>query len=420
MTDAYPNLGFDPTPGMPDAVESLHGKVGSAVDSMSQAGQLMARLRNANDSVWQGDAGNAFRQHFNTKLADDLDHAHESLSKAVTVVQGWHSDLVNFKDTANRLEAEAAEARKEQQTAESALQQAKANPDLGLAGQVFHDNAALQAAQSKLDAAQSAVRSAGAKAEGAADKLNDIIRRAKELQSQHEDVARRAADELKDATKKLAPHKPGLFSSLGNAFSSALKSVGDWVKGHLNVIHSVLSTISAVGGLVALVTPPPIDVVAAGVAGVAAAGALATDLANPQFRNGMGQLLTGHFNKQSLGALMTGVGDAAGMIPGIGAARAAFKGADAAAEGASSAESVARLASDAVHKPGLIVQGLNKIPGVSKLGDAVTFGDKVLGNAIPAVADSRRALESVDKLNVLWSAKTAASSVYHDVKQAVS
>jgi hypothetical protein len=103
-----PNLGFNPVPGMPDAVESLHGKVYSAVDSMSEANSLLARLRNANDSVWQGDAGNAFREHFNTKLADELDHAHQSLSNAVTVIQGWHTDLVNFKDTAKTLEQEAA------------------------------------------------------------------------------------------------------------------------------------------------------------------------------------------------------------------------------------------------------------------------------------------------------------------------
>jgi hypothetical protein len=417
VSDAYPNLGFDPTPGMPDAVESLHGKVNSAVDSMSQASQLMARLRNANDSVWQGDAGNAFRQHFNSKLADDLDHAHQSLSKAVTVVQGWHGDLLNFKDTANKLEAEAGEARKAQQAAEAALKQAKANPDLGLAGQVFHDDASLRAAQSKLDAAETAVRSASSNATGAADKLNDIIRRAKELQSQHEDVARRAADALKDATSKLAPHKPGLFSSICNAFSSALTSVGDWVKGHLKDIHAVLSTISAIGGLVALVTPPPIDLIAAGVAGVAGAGALATDIADPQFRSGMGQLLHGHFNKQSLGALMTGVGDAAGMIPGAGAAKAALKGADAAAEGAAGARTVTDLASSAVHKPGVIVQTLNKIPGVSRLGDAVTVGDKVLSKAIPDVAEGRRALQSVDKLNVLWNAKGVASHIEHDVKQ---
>jgi hypothetical protein len=129
---------------MPDAVESLHGKVYSAVDSMSEANSLLARLRNANDSVWQGDAGNAFREHFNTKLADELDHAHQSLSNAVTVIQGWHTDLVNFKDTAKTLEQEAAAAHQEQGRADATLRQAKLNPALKLDGQTFTDPAALQ------------------------------------------------------------------------------------------------------------------------------------------------------------------------------------------------------------------------------------------------------------------------------------
>lgn len=418
MSDSYPNLGFDPTPGMPDSVESLHGKVNSAVDSMSQANQLMGRLRNAGDSVWQGDAGNAFRQHFNSHLADDLDHAHESLGKAVNVLQGWHGDLLNFKDTANKLEAEAGDARKEQQAAQSELKRAQANPDLGLAGQHFNDDASLKAAQSKLDAAQSAVSSAGSKVDGATDKFNDVIRRAKELQSHHEDVAKKAAEDLKDATKNLAPSKPGLFSSIANAFTSAIKSVGDWVKTHLKDIHSVLSTISAIGGLVALVTPPPIDAIALGVSVAAGAGALATDIADPQFRNGIGQLLHGNFNKQSLGAALTGAGDVASIIPGVGVAKGLIKGGEAAADGANAAKGVAGIAADVAHKPGLVVKALDKIPGVSKLGDAATFGDKVITKSLPsAIEHGAEGIKSVDRLNVLWHAHSVESKIQGDIKQ---
>jgi hypothetical protein len=415
--DTYPNLGFNPVPGMPESVESLGGQVTSAVDSMGEAGRLMARLRNANDSVWQGDAANAFREHFNTKLADELDHAHQSLGKAVAVIRGWHTDLVNFKDVAAKLEAEAAAARREQQQAEAALRQAKSNPDLGLAGRIFDDPAALQQAQAKLNAAESALRETGARAEGAADKLDDVLRRAKELQAHHEDVARRAAQALKDATHKLAPHEPGLLSRMAHAFTSALSAVGDWVKAHIKDIHAVLSTVSAIAGLVALVTPPPVDAIALGVSVVAGAGALATDLADPQFRHGIGELIHGHFNKESIGALTTGAADAASLIPGAGVGVKAIKGGEAVAEGATGAARIADLASAAAHQPGWAVKQLGKLPGAAALGDAATFADKLLSNGIP---QDIRSIDRLDRLNLFWKAKGVASNLYHDVQEAVS
>jgi uncharacterized phage infection (PIP) family protein YhgE len=415
----YPNLGFNPVPGMPDAVESLHGKVSAAVDSMSQANRLLGRLRNANDSVWQGDAGNAFREHFNTKLADELDHAHQSLSKAVGVIQGWHTDLLGFKDTAGKLEAEAAQARQAQTEAESALQQAKSNPDLGLANKIFTDPAVLQQAQSRLDTAESALRGASAKAQGAAESLADIIRRAKDLEGQHSDVARKAAQALKDATEHLAPHKPGMFSRMLHSFTSALSAVGDWVKDHLKDIHAVLSTISAISGLVALVTPPPVDAIALGVSVAAGAGALATDIADPQFRHGMGELLHGHFNKESIGALTTGVADVASVIPGATVGFKALRGTEAAVDGAQGAGGIARLAETAAHQPGLMVKGLAKLPGAQGLGDGATFVDKLLSKGIPDV-NGVSGITAIDRLNLLWKAKGAGSSVQHDVQQATS
>ncbi|HVW41302.1 MAG TPA: hypothetical protein VHC18_08125 [Amycolatopsis sp.] len=421
MSDSeYPNLGFNPVPGMPDAVESLHGQVASVVDSMGQAQTLMGRLRNANDSVWQGDAGDAFREHFNTKLADELDHAHESLSKAVDVVHGWHTDLVGFKDTAGELESEAAQARAEQGQAETALQQAKSNPDLALANQIFTDPAALQQAQSRLDTATSALRGAESTAQAAADKLADIIKRAQDLQGQHEDVARKAAQELKDATKHLAPHKPGMFSRMVHAFTSALSAVGNWVKDHLKDIHAVLSTISAIAGLVALVTPPPVDAVALGVSVAAGAGALATDIADPQFRHGIGELAHGHFNSDSLGALMTGVGDVASVIPGAGVALKGVKGAEVATEaGTKAVTGMTDIAGVVAKNPGFIPKQLAKIPAVGKVFSSSGVSN-VADNILKLGTDGGKAFNAVDRLNLAWKAKGAVSHVYDDVKEAAS
>lgn len=420
MSDSeYPNLGFNPVPGMPDAVESLHGKVASVVDSMGEAQTLMGRLRNANDSVWQGDAGNAFRDHFNTKLADELDHAHESLGKAVDVVRGWHTDLVGFKDSAGKLEAEAAEARGAQTKAESALQQAKSNPDLQLANQIFSDPAALQQAQSRLDAATSTLRGAESTAQDAADKLSDVIRRAQDLQGQHEDVARKAAQALKDATKHLAPHKPGMFSRMFHAFTDALSAVGNWVKDHLKDIHAVLSTISAIAGLVALVTPPPVDAVALGVSVAAGAGALATDIADPQFRHGIGELLHGNFTKDSIGALMTGVGDVASVIPGAGMAFKGIKGAEITTEaGTKAAAGMGDIAGMVAKQPGILPKALAKIPSVGKVmsGPVAGAADRILQLGYKG----EQAFNAADRLNLAWKAKGAVSKLYGDAKEATS
>ncbi|WP_225978512.1 hypothetical protein, partial [Gandjariella thermophila] len=194
----------------------------------------------------------------------------------------------------------------------------------------------------------------------------------------------------------------------------ALSAVGDWVKAHLKDIHAVLSTVSAIAGLVALVTPPPVDAVALGVSVVAGAGALATDLADPQFRHGISELVRGHFNKDSIGALTTGGADAASLIPGIGFGAKAIKGAEIATEAGSRAANLGEIATMVANKPGLLVRGMAKIPGVGALGDAARFADRAL--EFGHVADPGAA----DRLNLLWKAKGVASHLYHDVRQEAS
>jgi cell division septum initiation protein DivIVA len=411
MSDTtYPNLGFNPVPGVPDQVEAMGSKISAAVDSLAQANGLLGRLRDSNDSVWQGEAGDAFRQHFNDTLATDLAHAHTSLDKAVGLVKGWHTDLVSFKDAASKLDQEAADAKRQLQQAQTELEQAQANPNLKLAGQHFDDQAALQRAQSLLDAAESAVRSAGSKAENAQGLLDSIMKRAKELEAEHDKVARRVADELEHATDRLAPHKPGFFSQLFSSFTQALGAVGNWIKDHLDVIHSVLSTISAIAGLVALLTPPPIDVIALGVSVAAGAGALAIDIANPEFRNGIGQLLQGHFDKQSLGAAMTGVTDMLSVVPGISVAADAVKAGRVTAESASALPKIIDIASAVAHKPGIPAQLISKIPGVGTALEATKLIDQ---------GSSAYTMVTQNMVNILWKGKSVASDLYHDVKQAV-
>jgi hypothetical protein len=451
-TTTYPNLGFNPVPGVPDDVSAMSAGLSQAVDSMQQSGSLLDQMRNSNSGVWQGAAGDAFREHFNSKLATDLTNAHTSLTNAVDVLKNWHNDLLGFKDVAGKLDQEAAEAKQAVQRADQELQQAQNNPDLKLVGQFFNTQQDLQAAQSRIDQAESAVRDAGNAANQAHQELDAVMKRAQELASQHETAAKRYAQQLEQATKNLAPAKPGFFSSLWNDFTSGLKAVGSWVSSHLDVIHSVLSTISAVAGLIALCTPPPIDVVAGAVAIGAGVGALACDFANPKVRDALGGLLTGHFTLQNLkNASSVGL-DALSVIPGVGALGKAGLGAKGAIDATEGVKVLGGVTQWAGKIAGTTVEDIPSIArGVTGLADdAIEGGGKLISEGdtygsrlytamqngahslsmpvkygiMPAVTKvfnlGDEAAQTVGQnIQLAWKGKSVVSSLYGDVKQAI-
>lgn len=437
-SSAYPNLGFNPAPGLPEDVQALEQVLSKTTDSMAEAGKLLAQMRDAGSGVWVGAAADAFRQHFNDSLVTDLDHAQQSLTEANGTVQNWYKDLTGFKQTAQKLDQEAAAARQALATAEQQVADAKNNPDLQLAGREFSSQQALQEAQNALDAAESALDDANTAEQEAQNDLNEILQRAKELEQQTETAAQTYASQLEQATKGLAPHKPGLFSSLAHAFTNAVKAVGDWIEQHANVIHSILSTISGIAGLIALCTPPPIDVVAGAVALVAGAGAFAMDLANPKTRDALGGLLTGHFTKTNIEAAVGTAGDLVSAIPGVGELRYVGKADQLAGDVAKGAGTIPELASKV---PGLAKASENAaeefgkiaMPGASKVAQVISINAHSLSFPVQkgiALAtkignigkDGDEAFKVADSLapniELAWKAKGVASSLYHDAKEA--
>lgn len=201
----YPNLGFNPVPGAPTDVSGLRARIDTAADAVRETNELLSRLRNSNDTGWMGDAGDAFRADFDATLAQDLGYAQRSLERAVALLDEWHTDLVGYQDIASGLEAEAADAKGRHSQAVAALQQAQANPDLGLANAMFTDHGELQAAQSRLDAATAQVRSASTAVDDWQAKIDSVLQRARDLASQHNSTARRIAAELDAAAKISRP-----------------------------------------------------------------------------------------------------------------------------------------------------------------------------------------------------------------------
>lgn len=312
MTNPYPSLGFNPVPGTPDDVAGLRGRINSAGEAVAETNGLLNRLRNADDDIWKGAGGDAFRAHFDATLAQDLGYAQSSLERGVSVLDEWHTSLVGYQDTARGLESEAAEARGKHAAAETALHQAKSNPDLGLADRTFTDGAQLAAARSRLDAAEAQVRSAGADVDNWQGRLDSILERAHNLESEHDRKARRIAAELEAAAKDFAPGPP--HHHWWDSITDALKNIGQWIDQHRKGLHEALSIISTISGLLAVVTPPPIDAIALGVSLASGAGALALDATDKDMRNA---ILHGSW-EDKLKALGTVGGDAMSLIPGVG------------------------------------------------------------------------------------------------------
>ncbi|MBF6327446.1 hypothetical protein [Nocardia transvalensis] len=378
----YPNLGFNPVPGAPSDVTALHGQINSAAQAVKETNDLLRRLRNSNDDVWKGEGGDAFRAHFDATLAQDLGYAQDSLERAVGLLGQWHTGLVGFQDTAKGLETEAAAARGQHAQAVTALQRAQSNPDLGLANMRFSDPNELAAAQARLDAAAAQVRTASAAVDNLQGQIASIIQRARDLEGEHDKLAKKIAAELDAAAKDFAPSPPD--KSIWDRIADAVKGVGKFLDEHRKGLHQILSIVAAVGGLVALVTPPPIDIIGFAVGAAATAGLLAIDLSDPNIREG---LMNGELDAWKTVGL-----DSLGLAPAGGSAMAAGKvgwgllrGTEAVADGAHAAQTVGageRIGSAMyqalTHEPTLSSKGvssvvnlLDKVPGVPNVATAL-------------------------------------------------
>ncbi|MEV6392269.1 hypothetical protein [Nocardia xishanensis] len=402
-SNPYPNLGFNPVPGTPTDVAGLRGQVNSAYDGVKETNQLLTRLRNSNDDVWKGDAGNAFRANFDATLAQDLGLAQASLEKAVGLIDEWHTNLVSFQETAKALESEAADARNQHTQATATLDRAQANPDLKLANVFFTDQAELQTAQTRLDAATAQVRTASTAVDEWQGKINSIIQRARDLEDTHTNLAKRIASDLETAAKA-APSAPD--KSIWDTLVDGIKSIGQWIKDHKDQIHDVLAGISAVTGLIALLTPPPVSAIFGGIALIAGVGALATNFLDADVRNSFSSLMDGDWNSGDLGAakkLLGTVGvDSLAAIPGAGglikgglAAKSGGSFVAAFAEGAGGPGIVSKIA-DWGLTTNIPKLGTSILPGegkviLSELGEASKYSTGTTAAGIETVSRAAKA-----------------------------
>ncbi|WP_329405817.1 hypothetical protein OG563_29295 [Nocardia vinacea] len=411
----YPNLGFNPVPGSVNDVAGMQGQINSAYEAVKETNGLLSRLRNNNDDVWKGDAGNAFRASFDATLAQDLNYAQSSLEKAVALIQEWHTNLVTLQETAKGLDTEAAAAKAQHTQAVATLSSAQSNPDLSLANHTYTDAESLRAAQTRIDAAVAQVRTASAAVDDWQSKIDAIIKRARDLETAHDTLARRIARELDAAAKDFAPSPPD--KSIWDRITDAVKSLGEWIDEHREGIHQVLSIIAAVGSVVAVCTPPPIDAIGFAVAAAATGGLIALDLSDPEIRQGLanGDLSTwGKVGLDSLGiAPVGGAGIASAKV-----GWSLFKGGEAVAAGTHALQGVgvgerfgAAAYNAVTHEPLLsskIVGALggSKVAEVLKLDGAAT---KVL--QLTGVAGPHASVAGVEAVDLFARSGKAVSKI---------
>lgn len=261
-TIEYEALGFDPAPGEVERITASAEQYGRVSKQLTAAMEAIESIIDQR-GVWEGEASEAFARRVGD-LPKYLGKATESMSEASKAVGDWSTSLAEMQRKAQDLEFQARRARDD---AEAARQ----NPAFELAGQTFTDQAALDAAQRALDEATRRL-------DVAIDKLERIIEDAERLREHHDEAAERIAD-LIDRAREIAPDKPGMLSgaldALGDALSDAfndvidfatdvIQEIGDFIADNANLIaqiSTILGDISTVIGVVADFLPPPADTI---------------------------------------------------------------------------------------------------------------------------------------------------------------
>ncbi|BET47934.1 hypothetical protein RGQ21_29160 [Kitasatospora aureofaciens] len=294
---AYPHLGFNPVPGDTERVRGLEKKLSGCAKVLQEAYDLVTKLLDG--SYWKGDAAVAFREQLDGgPLPLNLKNAAHSIRKAARQLDRWEGELDDFQRRARKLEDDAKDAQAAVDRARGRADSAGHDPDLEKEG-------------ADGDAALKALTRANGDLDDARAELKKIIGKAKRLAEEHEEKAGYRARKIRDATRKLVPHEPGLFDE-----------VLDWLGDNL---PDILSFVAGVIGVVALLLSGPLGW---GVATVAAlmltasgisATALLLRLSDPEVRASLlDGVANGEFDSDFWSNAISVGADAAAVLPGLG------------------------------------------------------------------------------------------------------
>ncbi|MFC7307374.1 putative T7SS-secreted protein [Streptomyces monticola] len=311
----YPNIGFNPVPGIPSEVAQLQKKVSAASTALENTHRQLTKLT-AESSYWQGDAAEEFRKNLEGDLPKYLKKAASALRSAAAQLHNWDGHLTSNRELAQKYDAVVGEKKAAADKARSEYNQAADHPDLRPAPE-YPSQAEADAATARMRAAERSLNEASAAVTKANAEYSDINRKIKELESQHSDDAEIVAKALESTAEK-APDK-GFWESVGDV----LASVGKFLADHAG-------TIGAIAGLLALF--PVLTPIMAPIALAASAVSMGKNLMDDEFRK---NLMFQGSGMEIFSAYASLAGDAVGMIPGGKAlGLAAKEGFEGAADGA--------------------------------------------------------------------------------------
>ncbi|MFD3823404.1 hypothetical protein [Streptomyces sp. NPDC058625] len=224
----YPHLGFNPVPGDTETIRGLHKKLSGCAKVLEDTHELVTKLLDG--SYWKGDAAVAFREQLDDgPLPLNLKNAARSIRKAAKQLSCWESELDDFQRRAKRLESDAEAAQTAVDRAKGRAAKAEEPPDLE------------EKKGSGDSSVQRALSRANADVEEAQAELDKVIGKAKRLAEEHERQAKHRATKIRDATKKLAPHEPGMFDKALDWLTDNLPDILSFTAGLIAVAALLLS-----------------------------------------------------------------------------------------------------------------------------------------------------------------------------------
>ncbi|MGW2697177.1 putative T7SS-secreted protein [Streptomyces sp. NPDC001296] len=205
----YPNIGWNPVPGIPAEVMKLQQKVAAAATALENTHRQLTKLT-GESSYWEGDAAEKFRESLEGDLPKYITDAASSLRTAATQLRKWEGHLTSNRELARKYDAEAAEKKAAADKANSAYDQAAQNPDLKLANQTFPSQEEADAATTRLRSAERALNEASTALTKANNEYESLNRKIKELEAEHASEADVIAKALEGSAKN-APDEPGFW-----------------------------------------------------------------------------------------------------------------------------------------------------------------------------------------------------------------
>lgn len=319
---------------------SIRASASTWLTFANQASTAAGDIRGLDTQTFQGDESDTYRERINSDMVPHLDITSEAWSMVSTALTAYASTLESLQQRMSALATRATNQQDAVDAAHRSLASAE-TADRQHAADVRAAAAALEPGQTLPPSSfVSGVPTAGASAHQADAALQGTIDAANTVRSEHDHALHLCGSEIDRAKHLRFVKPPGFFGHLKDRAC-------DWVTDHAGTllqISSVLKTISAVAGVLALI--PVLTPIMTPIALATGAAALAIDL-TVKCVTGQGSWL--QIGVDTLGLIpgmksLTTVGKAGGLLSEVGEMKTMWKVVDLASSAGTTGLKVAQAA----------------------------------------------------------------------------